>query len=254
MKSKMLLNSLVLGCLVFFSGCGGQEPFPGMTITDASIYHDKNQKSGLQTQTIPELNQQQTIEIGANLYQKINQIFHDTYTVTLEEDTEAKLFNGGFIRTRNLTKIDKTNQPLYLWNDKKAICFDAGYDDVLRRPIKICLIDTNDDSSFDVAAYSYKNITYPLSNSASYTTQLKNPSYNQDSFKYIALYQGKSGNKIKISFREFKDDMARPAFTQDIEYDLEKDGTSIIGFKGLRIEVLRATNIDITYKVLKDYK
>ena len=58
----------------------------------------------------------------------------------------------------------------------------------------------------------------------------------------------------KEIFREFKDDMARPAFTQDIEYDLEKDGTSIIGFKGLRIEVLRATNIDITYKVLKDYK
>jgi hypothetical protein len=47
--------------------------------------------------------------------------------------------------------------------------------------------------------------------------------------------------------------MARPSFTQDIDYELNKDGSTIIGFKGLRIEVIKATNIDITYKVVKDY-
>ena len=77
--------------------------------------------------------------------------------------------------------------------------------------------------------------------------------YDRDSFKYEALYQGKIGNKIKISFREFIDDMVRPSFTQDIDYELEKDGTAIIGFKGLRIQVLQATNLNITYKVIKDY-
>lgn len=252
MRKKILVSGLIFVGLIFFSGCG-QQPFPGMTISDASVYHNTNQKSGIQIQTIPELNKQQTIEIGENLYQKINQTFYDTYTVTLKEDTEASLFNGGFIRTRNLNKIDKANQSLYLWNNKKAICFDAGYDYAMGRPIKVCLVDINDDSSFDVAAYSYKDITYPLTSNPKYTIQPKKPSYNQDSFKYVALYQGKSGNKIKISFREFKDDTARPAFTQDIEYELEKDGTSIVGFKGLRIEVLKATNTNITYKVVKDY-
>ena len=47
--------------------------------------------------------------------------------------------------------------------------------------------------------------------------------------------------------------MARPAFTQDIEYELDKDGKTLIGFKGLRIEVEKATNLDITYKIIKDY-
>lgn len=72
-------------------------------------------------------------------------------------------------------------------------------------------------------------------------------------FKYQALYQGKVENKIKISFREFKDDMARPAFTQDIEYELEGNKPTIIGFKGLRIEVKKLTNLNITYSVIKDY-
>ena len=47
--------------------------------------------------------------------------------------------------------------------------------------------------------------------------------------------------------------MIRPAFEQIIDYELAQEGTTTIGFKGLRIEVLKATNMDITYKVLKDY-
>lgn len=79
------------------------------------------------------------------------------------------------------------------------------------------------------------------------------PMYDVDSFKYEALYQGKIDNKIKISFREFKDNTARPAFTQDIDYELNKSGDTIIGFKGLRIKVIKATNMDITYSVIHDY-
>jgi len=48
--------------------------------------------------------------------------------------------------------------------------------------------------------------------------------------------------------------MSRPSFTQDIDYELNKNGNTIIGFKGLRIEILKATNIDITYRVIQDYK
>ena len=47
----------------------------------------------------------------------------------------------------------------------------------------------------------------------------------------------------------FSDDMARPAFTQDLTYDLA-DGDEI-GFRGARIKVLKATNTAITYVVLK---
>lgn len=252
MKKIIGISTLAtLGLLL--TGCG-QQPFPGNTIYEASIYHDDNKISGIQIVKIPELNVLKTIEIGENLYKKINQVSYNTYKIELNEDTEAKLFNGGFIKTKNLKKLDRINQPLYLWNTKKAMCINAGYDYTLKRPIKVCLVDMDDNGAFDIATYSYKTVTYPLFNSAKYTIKPKSPSYNQNSFKYEALYQGKITNKVKISYREYKDNMARPAFTQDIEYELEKDGTAIVGFKGLRIKVLKATNMDITYKVIKDYK
>jgi len=62
------------------------------------------------------------------------------------------------------------------------------------------------------------------------------------------IYNGKVGNAIKFTYREFIDDVARPAFTQDLQYDLTE--SSVIGFRDLRIEILSATNIKIEYKVL----
>lgn len=62
------------------------------------------------------------------------------------------------------------------------------------------------------------------------------------------LYNGRSGSTIKFSYREFFDNMARPAFTQDLVYDL--DESSEIAFKAMRIKVLSATNSTITYTIL----
>ena len=78
-----------------------------------------------------------------------------------------------------------------------------------------------------------------------------------DSFKYVVLYQGKVENKLNITFQSFYASIngfiIRDAYTQNIQYELNKHGQAIIGFKGLRIKVLKATNLDITYQVLKDY-
>lgn len=73
--------------------------------------------------------------------------------------------------------------------------------------------------------------------------------WSQGAFKRELIYTGVSKNVISILYREFKDDIARPAFTQDIKYDLSD--SKIIGYRGARFEVTEATNTGITYKVLK---
>ena len=75
----------------------------------------------------------------------------------------------------------------------------------------------------------------------------------QHQVKQVVLYQGVSKGVIRISFREFVNDMARPAFTQDVSYDLNPDGTTTVAFKGLRIFVEKATSAQITYRVLKPF-
>ena len=67
------------------------------------------------------------------------------------------------------------------------------------------------------------------------------------SFRQELVYNGKSRDTIKITYREFKDDMARPAFYQDLNYDLSE--SKIIGFRDIRIEVIEATNTDIKFMV-----
>ena len=47
--------------------------------------------------------------------------------------------------------------------------------------------------------------------------------------------------------------MIRDAYTQNIEYELDANGQAMIGFKGLRIKVLNATNLNIEYQVTRDF-
>lgn len=70
-------------------------------------------------------------------------------------------------------------------------------------------------------------------------------------FHQTLLYNGRVGNKINIGYREFSNDMARPAFNNDVEYDLS--ASLIIGYKGASIEIIQADNSSITYRVIRSF-
>lgn len=71
-----------------------------------------------------------------------------------------------------------------------------------------------------------------------------------EGFKAELIYNGISKNIIKISYREFVRDMARPAFYQELNYDL--DQSDLIQFRTFRIKVLKADNSTIRFVVLDD--
>ena len=71
--------------------------------------------------------------------------------------------------------------------------------------------------------------------------------YEAGGFKQELIYNGKSKDTIKFQYREFSDNMARPAFSQDLLYDMSESKT--IGFRGMNIEVLEATNSLIRFIV-----
>jgi len=73
--------------------------------------------------------------------------------------------------------------------------------------------------------------------------------FSDVSFKRELVYSGRSGNTITILYREFMNDMARPAFTQEIKYDISS--TKIIGYKNAKFEVIDADNVSIKYKTLE---
>lgn len=79
----------------------------------------------------------------------------------------------------------------------------------------------------------------------------KMPFRSLNDFQQTLIYSGRVGEKIKISYREFSNSMARDAFTNDAEYDLSQ--SNIIAYKGARVEVLEANNQEIKYRVISNF-
>ena len=77
------------------------------------------------------------------------------------------------------------------------------------------------------------------------------PSEMGESFQQTLIYNGRIGDKINVGYREFSNSLARPAFNNDVEYDLSASRT--IGYKGAQIEVIDANNNSITYRVLRNF-
>ena len=74
---------------------------------------------------------------------------------------------------------------------------------------------------------------------------------DRPSFVQEFIYNGRYEDNVKFIYREFSDDWARPAFTQEVQYDL---GTgNEFGFRNLLIEVVSATNTNISYRVIRSF-
>jgi hypothetical protein len=75
------------------------------------------------------------------------------------------------------------------------------------------------------------------------------------------IYSGKAGSIVRFSYREFAgrrtpntvadpDMFARPAFTQDVQYDLSESDEIV--FQNMRLKVLNATTSEITVEILRE--
>ncbi len=83
-------------------------------------------------------------------------------------------------------------------------------------------------------------------------SRVKKSFESDDSFQQTLIYSGKVGNKIRLGYREFSNNLARPAFNNDVEYDLNE--SNVVGYKGARIEIIEANNQYIKYKLLQNFK
>jgi hypothetical protein len=69
-------------------------------------------------------------------------------------------------------------------------------------------------------------------------------------FRYELLYQGISGNVVSLLYREYIDDLARPAFQQNLSYTLAPEGATEVSFRGTKLRILSADNNTIRYRLL----
>jgi hypothetical protein len=70
----------------------------------------------------------------------------------------------------------------------------------------------------------------------------------REDFREELIYGGIVGFAIKIMYREYRNDLARPAFYQEVQYDLSQSKT--ITFRKTTIEIIEATNSYCRFEVI----
>jgi len=191
----------------------------------------------------PQLNSIATAYVGDKMLQQGK--YSEQNAIYIRENVKAGML-GGYTFTRGyyLEQSQNSKYEFYLpsgGKDSGQVIVELAYD-----PFKIIRLDKKNRKLCGISIYNLAVCT----GKADYEKK-KYRVVNSDSFQQTLIYSGKMGDKINIGYREFSNDLARPAFNNDVEYDLSE--SKIIGYKGARIEVIEATNEHIKYKVLQNF-
>lgn len=74
---------------------------------------------------------------------------------------------------------------------------------------------------------------------------------SENNFQQMLIYNGRVGDRVKIGYREFSGNIARPAFSNEVEYDLSQSFE--VTYRGARIRIIDANNERIQYVVLSNF-
>jgi len=74
------------------------------------------------------------------------------------------------------------------------------------------------------------------------------PTGRRSSMEWELIYNGKDHDVIFVGYREFMNNFARPAFSQELRYDLSESRNVV--FRNVELEVVEASNNAIKFKIL----
>lgn len=238
------LGSIILSVVLMQAGCVVMKPSENLKRTYTAIY---------QSPTIidfPIVGELKTVEVGESLVRKDKQT--TIPSIDIEQATEHNLENLGrkftivvlpgrytesgkdafgkfYKSTEGKILVDGQSFPSSLTTGIYVLDSDPKQTEIWVRNPNTALI------SYDAAGIPFTKSVYQR--------------WDELSFKKELVYTGISQNVVSVMYREYQNDMARPAFSQDLKYDLSQSKT--VGYRGSRFEIIKATNQGLTYKTLK---
>ncbi len=220
-------------CLIaaFLAGCATQRETipPRLTLID-----------------VPKLGEERTSELGETLVQKGRIYTYDA--VRLENSITA---GDGFLLKKFslepcvLRASMKDSDRVFYTTDKLAV-----YDAMLGTQISVGGLAVSTTDPTNVKFHWNGHVTF-TPKPAPILTRTQVSDVERPSFRQELIYNGKSGDTLRFLYREYSSDLLRAPFSQEVQYDL-KDG-STIGFKGVRIAVVEATNTRLKYRVISSF-
>lgn len=239
MKSKFIIMMLIA---VLLSGCATRS-----LITPI--------QPSLEVIDIPKLNQVQQSELGDTIVSKGKLWTYQTMSLAEEIQSEGGVTPVIGVKITIPAGSDleaQSEDAMWVYFEAKGMiatnAFGANF------PAAGGLKLSKKDGSVEIYAPSVAMVGYVYKKTPSKTLKYKInkiKTANRPSFQQELIYNGRSGDNVKFLYRELSNDMMRLPFSQEIQYDLKESKT--IGFKGVRIEVIEATNTILKYKVLSSF-
>lgn len=115
---------------------------------------------------------------------------------------------------------------------------------------KDCLIDTDGDGRFDRVSFNEVAGAKDISPPVPYTVGIVPVEGGQaKSFRQTITYLGKSGPDLRLSYREFANDLARPAFTEELSVPVPSEFPQAMQIKEITLTILGIGPSGLTYRI-----
>ncbi|WP_294394332.1 hypothetical protein [uncultured Sphingomonas sp.] len=183
--------------------------------------------------TIPEAGVDRIAAVGTNVLEKFHYAVVPAFQVS--EAVQATVL---------LANVDiPAGAKLLSTNSRKVLkaCYFPDPARAWHTMMNGCLIDDNRDGYFDRVAGTNIQGGKKLDHPVSYKESEISVPQADGNYKQYVIYLGTMNATLRLSYREFINDMARPAFTEDYTFPLTDKYPQAVAFKDVKLVV---TNID----------
>jgi hypothetical protein len=128
-------------------------------------------------------------------------------------------------------------------------CRSPSVDAFLKKLYDACLYDDNGDGTFDRyggnEVQGGKRLPTPMPYKPS---EFINPT--SDALKQTVIFLGSTKDTLRLSYREFINDMARPAFTEEYTFPLGTTFPQTVSFKSVKLSVTSIDGEGLHYSIV----
>lgn len=180
---------------------------------------------------VPDIGVLRTVSAGTPIHEYARTYSFDAYV------PDAEMKGGRWL----LPLVVPANTPLSRVASKAKLkaCIENGP----------CGLDDDGDGAFDRMAEDDISRALKLKTPIPYKKRRVTVN-NPDSLRQVIIYAGASSDSIRLSYREFSNDLARPAFTEDLLIPINKIFPQDVAVKAVKIRIHGIDGLGLRYEIL----
>lgn len=186
----------------------------------------------------PSVGSEQTVTAGSDIFTRGKGV---PSVVLLEDVAIGNIFNSARFPAGSQLAID----PIQTGGSTMVAC---GVGDLGG----VCLVDKGIDGTFDKHRPSTGLLAYKLKVPVRYKWGPPIPTTGTaSSYRQTLSFLGVNGQTLRLAYREYVNEMARPAFTDEVTFSLSGTYPETVAYRDLVIEVLGIGNTGLRYRLVK---